>query len=164
MPLGSLNTDLVRKKSMKTTVNFQDTRNLVKIHLAISQVQHENSYSKNATNVPFFFCSHPYLKSCQCPMCWSEFRSAHPTPKETTSRVRMLLLVYHHKSIFTEQRTVLLGRQQIQNLSQYFKIIHVQGSQQCALNIFREALVMSIFPTILGLRRAKSSQKLPKKM
>lgn len=67
MPLGSSNTDLVRKNSMKKTVNFQDTRNLVKIHLANSQVQHENSYSKNATNVSFFFLLTSVLKELPVP-------------------------------------------------------------------------------------------------
>lgn len=54
MPLGSLSTDLVRKYSMRKRVNFEDTRNFVKSHLAISQVQQQNSYSKNAINVAFF--------------------------------------------------------------------------------------------------------------
>lgn len=54
MPLGSLNTDLVWKNSTEKTANFQDPRNFVRSHLVISQVQHQKSYSKNATHVAFF--------------------------------------------------------------------------------------------------------------
>lgn len=129
MPLGSLSTDLVRKNSMGKRANFQDTRDFIRSHLMISQVQHQNSYSKNATNVAFFLLTSlpTELPVSHVPIWIS---STHPTPKGITSRLRMLLLLYHHKSIFTVWCMVFLGRQQIQNFSQYFKIIHVRGSQQ----------------------------------
>lgn len=96
MPLGSLNTDLVWKNSTENTANFQDPGNFVKSQLMISQVQHQKSCSKNAKVLLFFPLTHPYPQSCQSPMCLSGFSSAHPTPKATTSRLRMLLLLYHH--------------------------------------------------------------------
>lgn len=97
MPLGSLNTDLVWKNSTEETANFQDPGNFVKRHLMFSQVQHQKSYSKNATNVAFFPRSHPYPQSCQSPMCLSGFSSSHSKGNNFQTES----VPYHHKSIFT---------------------------------------------------------------
>lgn len=58
--------------------NFQDTRDFVKSHLLISQVHHQNSYSKNATNVAFFLLTSlpTELPVSHVPI-WIQFRTSH---------------------------------------------------------------------------------------
>lgn len=151
MPLGSLSTDLVRKNSMEKRANFQDTRDLVKSHLMISQVQHQNSYSKNATNAAFLL-----LTSLP-----AELPVSHVIPLQREQLLDWECCYYYIiTNLFLPGDAWCFWEDSRYKISlSILRLFIYRALSNALLRFFREALVMSILQSILGLKRAKSSKK-----